>query len=98
MRGHRPGLRQRRHQVDIKDDLVLARWQKLVWNVPMSGLSVVLDADTQALMADPHTRALAEDIMGEVVAGARACGRHIHDNFARKMIDMTLAMPPTGPA
>jgi len=81
-------------QVDIKEDLVLARWQKLVWNVPMSGLSVVLDADTQALMTDPHTRALAEDIMHEVVAGARACGRHIHDSFVRKMIDMTVAMPP----
>jgi 2-dehydropantoate 2-reductase len=81
-------------QVDIKEDLVLARWQKLVWNVPMSGLSVVLDADTQALMTDPHTRALAEDIMHEVVAGARACGRHIHDSFVRKMVDMTVAMPP----
>jgi 2-dehydropantoate 2-reductase len=81
-------------QVDIKEDLVLARWQKLVWNVPMSGLSVVLDADTQALMTDPHTRALVEDIMCEVVAGARVCGRHIHDNFAQKMIDMTVAMPP----
>ncbi len=81
-------------QVDIKDDLLLARWQKLVWNVPMSGLSVVLDANTQALMADPHTRALAEDIMREVVAGARACGRAIHDSFVRKMLDMTLAMPP----
>jgi 2-dehydropantoate 2-reductase len=80
-------------QVDVKEDLVLARWQKLVWNVPMSGLSVVLNADTQALMADPHTRALAEDIMNEVVTGARACGRHIHDSFVRKMIDMTLAMP-----
>jgi 2-dehydropantoate 2-reductase len=80
-------------QVDVKEDLVLARWQKLVWNVPMSGLSVVLNTDTQALMADPHTRALAEDIMNEVVAGARACGRHIHDSFVSKMIDMTLAMP-----
>jgi 2-dehydropantoate 2-reductase len=81
-------------QVDIRDDLVLARWQKLVWNVPMSGLSVVLDADTRALMTDPHTRALAEEIMHEVVAGARACGRHIHDSFVRKMIEMTVAMPP----
>jgi 2-dehydropantoate 2-reductase len=81
-------------QVDIKEDLVLARWQKLVWNVPMSGLSVVLDADTQALMTDPHTRALAEDIMHEVVAGARACGRNIHGSFVQKMIDMTVAMPP----
>jgi 2-dehydropantoate 2-reductase len=81
-------------QVDIEEDLVLARWQKLVWNVPMSGLSVVLDTDTQALMADPHTRALAEDIMHEVVAGARACGRHVHHSFVQKMIDMTLAMAP----
>lgn len=81
-------------QVDIKDDLLLARWQKLVWNVPMSGLSVVLNADTQALMADPHTRVLAEDIMREVVAGARACGRHIHDSFVQKMLEMTIAMPP----
>ena len=81
-------------QVDIEEDLVLARWQKLVWNVPMSGLSVVLETDTQALMADPHTRALAEDIMHEVVAGARACGRHVHDSFVKKMIDMTLAMAP----
>lgn len=81
-------------QVDIKEDLVLARWQKLVWNVPMSGLSVVLDADTQALMTDPYARALAEDIMHEVVAGARACGRNIHDSFVGKMIDMTAAMPP----
>jgi len=66
-------------EVDLLDDLLLARWQKLVWNVPMSGLSVVLDTDTGALMTDSHTRALAEDIMREVMAGARSCGRHIDD-------------------
>jgi 2-dehydropantoate 2-reductase len=80
--------------VDLLEDLLLARWQKLVWNVPMSGLSVVLDTDTGALMADPHTRALAEDIMREVVAGARSCGRLIDDRFVQKMLDMTLAMKP----
>ena len=79
-------------KVDLLDDLLLARWQKLVWNVPISGLSVVLNADTQALMADPHARALAEDIMHEVVAGARACGRHIDDSFVQKMIDVTVVM------
>jgi 2-dehydropantoate 2-reductase len=81
-------------EVDLLEDLLLARWQKLVWNVPMSGLSVVLDTDTQALMADAHTRALAENIMGEVLAGARACERHIDEGFVRKMLDMTLAMAP----
>ena len=81
-------------EVDLLEDLLLARWQKLVWNVPMSGLSVVLNTDTGALMADPHARALAEDIMREVVAGARSCGRLIDDRFAQKMLDMTLAMKP----
>jgi 2-dehydropantoate 2-reductase len=81
-------------QVDLLDDLLLARWQKLVWNVPISGLSVVLNADTRALMADPPARALAEDIMHEVVAGAQACGRHIDDSFVQRMLDVTLAMKP----
>jgi 2-dehydropantoate 2-reductase len=79
---------------DTCDDLLLARWQKLVWNIPMSGLSVVLDSDTQALIRDPHTRALVEAIMRDVVAGARFCGRRIRDDFVQKMIDMTLAMTP----
>jgi 2-dehydropantoate 2-reductase len=81
-------------RVDMVDDLVLARWQKLVWNIPMSGLSVALDADTRTLMGDPHTRALAEAIMHDVVAGARACRREIDGAFVQKMIDMTLAMAP----
>jgi 2-dehydropantoate 2-reductase len=62
-------------EVGLVGDLILARWQKLVWNIPMSGLSAVLDADTRALMADTHARALAESIMRDVVAGARAAGR-----------------------
>jgi 2-dehydropantoate 2-reductase len=81
-------------RADTSADLVLARWQKLVWNLPMSGLSVLLDTDTRALMADPDSRALAEAIMREVVAGARACGRSIREGFVQKMIDMTVAMTP----
>jgi 2-dehydropantoate 2-reductase len=81
-------------KTDLSDDLLLARWQKLVWNVPMSGLSVVLDADTRELMEDAHARALAEAIMHEVVAGAKACGRVIRDSFVGKMLDMTVAMKP----
>jgi 2-dehydropantoate 2-reductase len=81
-------------RADVLDDLVLARWQKLVWNIPMSGLSVVLNANTHALVVDPHTRALAEAIMRDVVAGAEACGRRIKDDFVTKMIDMTVAMAP----
>jgi 2-dehydropantoate 2-reductase len=35
-----------------------ARWQKLVWNVPYNGLSVLLGASTTPLMADADSREL----------------------------------------
>jgi 2-dehydropantoate 2-reductase len=78
----------------LAEDLLLARWQKLIWNIPYNGLSVVLDATTDELMADMHTRALVEDLMGEVVAGAAACDRIIPDSFVQKMLDYTLNMEP----
>jgi 2-dehydropantoate 2-reductase len=66
-------FRQAGINVELTDDLYLARWQKLVWNVPFNSLSVVLDATTQEMMADPHTRQLARDLMTEVVQAAQAC-------------------------
>jgi 2-dehydropantoate 2-reductase len=78
----------------LAEDLLLARWQKLVWNIPYNGLSVVLDARTDELMADPDTRVLVEQLMQEVVAGAAACSRIISDSFIQKMLDYTVNMKP----
>jgi len=80
--------------VDVAEDLLAARFQKLVWNVPMSGLSVLLDADTRALMEDLHSRAVAEALMRDVAAGAQAFGRTISEPFIEKMLTMTAAMTP----
>src|ERR1041385_5180617 len=49
--------------VDLEEDLVMARWKKLVWNVPYNGLTVVLGTTTDRLMGDPHTRSLCESLM-----------------------------------
>jgi 2-dehydropantoate 2-reductase len=76
------------------DDLATGRWQKLVWNIPYNGLSVVLDAGTDELMADPSARALVRDLMGEVIGGATACGHPIPDRFADDMLTATDAMKP----
>lgn len=70
-----------------------ARWQKLVWNVPYNGLSVLLNAGTIALMGDTHSRDLIASIMDEVVAGAAACGYPIPEQFAAKMLKATERMP-----
>ena len=80
--------------IQLAEDLSKARWQKLVWNIPYNGLSVVLDATTDELMADSHTCTLVKQLMDEVVAGAKACDRIIPDSFVQKMLDYTLKMKP----
>lgn len=75
-------------------DLVLARWKKLVWNVPYNGLSVVLDAGTDELMADLSARALVHALMQEVQTGAASQGRTIPDAFVEQMLADTEAMTP----
>ena len=39
----------------LDEDLVRARWRKLLWNIGFNPLSVILDATTDQLMADPDT-------------------------------------------
>ena len=81
-------------EVTREADLFAARWRKLVWNIPYNGLSVLLDAGTDELMADAGTRALVVDLMNDVADGARACGRPPPDGFVEQMLDMTDAMVP----
>jgi 2-dehydropantoate 2-reductase len=76
------------------DNLLLARWQKLVWNIPYNGLSVVLDATTDKLMANPQTRALVERLMGEVQQAAVAYDCPVTDEFIQTMLDSTVKMTP----
>jgi len=82
--------------IDVRyaDDLILARWKKLVWNVPFNGLSGLLGVTSDRLMADPDTRRLVEDLMREVQSGARACGKEIEDGFLAHMMDLTDRMRP----
>jgi len=78
--------------VDLAEDLALARWQKLVWNMAFNGVTVVLNVATDQLMADPSALALVRGIMEEVVAGARACGHPLDESFIEIMIAATKNM------
>ena len=80
--------------IRLSDDLVGARWKKLVWNVPFNGLSVVLDTKIDKIMGDPHTLELSEQLMREVAAGSGACGREIGDDFIEYMLGLTREMTP----
>lgn len=80
------------------DNLHKARWQKLVWNVPYNGLSVLLNASTTPLMADPQSRELIQALMAEVVQGALACGHALPEGYARQLFEMTEKMPDYRPS
>jgi 2-dehydropantoate 2-reductase len=88
--------------IDCSEDLFIARWKKLVWNIPFNGLSVVLNATTQEMMADSQTRSLSKHLMQEVVAGAAACvqaidpqtNRAVPPEFIQTMLDYTAKMMP----
>ncbi|BCL35302.1 putative 2-dehydropantoate 2-reductase [Nostoc sp. MS1] len=81
-------------EIELSTDLLLGRWKKLMWNIPYNGLSVVLNARTDELMADTYTRILVEQIMREVQAGANSMGRTIPDSFMQTMLDYTVKMKP----
>ncbi len=75
-------------------DLLLTRWQKLVWNVPFNGLSVALDATTDQMMGQPDVLAWIKALMADVVRGAGAFGREITDSFVQDRLDATYKMRP----
>ncbi len=95
---------------EITNDLPMARWQKLIWNVPFNGLSVVLDATTEEMMVESKTRtgepaalrSLITILMEEVAAIANAWGektspgahRTLPAGIIAQMLAHTEEMPP----
>jgi 2-dehydropantoate 2-reductase len=80
--------------IELAEDLLFARWKKLVWNIPYNGLSVILNASTNEIMQNTNSRKLVENIMHEVLAGAKSCNRIIPDDFISYMLDYTDKMKP----
>lgn len=80
-------------EANALQDLATARWQKLVWNAPYNGLSVVLNSGTESLMGHPDTLALIQDIMLEVTGAAQASGHPLPTELVGKMLKSTQRMP-----
>ena len=83
---------------ELATDLSFARWQKLVWNIPFNGMTVILNTTTDRLMADENTCELSRELMLEVIHGANHCGVPLKESLAQQMIDMTIKMKPYAPS
>ena len=86
-------LRQAAIEANPVANLAQARWQKLVWNVPYNGLSVLLNSGTAAMMQQADSRALIASLMEEVIAAAAGCGHALPEGLADKLLLATDRMP-----
>ncbi|MCG8599244.1 MAG: 2-dehydropantoate 2-reductase [Verrucomicrobiales bacterium] len=80
-------------------DMGLARWRKLIWNVPFNGLSIAGGGiDTRQILSDPKLVARTRRLMSEVILTASRLGYFIDPAFAEKNIENTLQMGPYKPS
>ena len=76
-------------------DLVKARWEKLVWNIPFNGLCALTGLPTDALLAHPPARSEVRALMTEVIAGGNAQGLRVPidgSSFIERMLELTDGM------
>jgi len=78
----------------LVDNLALARWKKLIWNVPFNGLSTLLNLTVDKIMQEPQLLQRAWRVMREVQAAAHANGQIIDDDFLQHMMNLTVKMKP----
>jgi 2-dehydropantoate 2-reductase len=81
-------------RTQVVEDLLEARWRKLVWNIPFNGLAVAHNLTTDLICADPALAAEVRELMREVQRAAAAFGYTIPDAFLARQFDVT---PPMGP-
>lgn len=79
-------------------DLMLARWKKLVWNIPYNGLTAVMRCQTDLLVKEQSMLSLTRAMMEEVLEAAQACGVTIAGKFVDEMIQSTIDMVPYDPS
>ena len=81
-------------------DLLKARWEKLVWNIPFNGLCALLDVTVADLLCREAARSLVREIMLEVIAAANAqeLTEEIDTSLAGRMIDFSGGLGPYRPS
>jgi 2-dehydropantoate 2-reductase len=85
-------------KANVSDDLAGARWQKLLWNAPFNGMSVLLGKGTRELVENSDSRELIRSIIHEVFTAAALCGHPLPADSPEKIIAVTETMPDYFPS
>lgn len=79
----------------VTEDVVTARWQKLVWNAPFNPMSVLAGGvDTQTILGSEESTRLARAVMEEVCRLAAAADHPLPPDVIEQNIQGTRVMKP----
>lgn len=79
----------------VHDDIVKARWQKLIWNAPFNPISVLGGGiSTEEMLDQEETALLARRVMEEVRAVAASEGHVLDESVVDQNINDTVKMKP----
>lgn len=77
----------------VEENLLTARWKKLVWNVPFNGLSIAAgNKDTAEILADPALEQRVRELMHEIIETAGKLGHSIPLGLIDSMVERTRNM------
>ncbi|MGW8377492.1 2-dehydropantoate 2-reductase [Streptomyces sp. ODS28] len=76
-------------------DFTTAAWRKMFTNLAANPLTSLLQ-QRMGLFAEPEVRALAQDILREAVAVARAEGAEVGEDDVRRALKQNASVPPDG--
>ncbi len=77
----------------VYDDLRLAQWKKLLWNVPFNGLTIAGGGiTTETILSDRGLLDLTKDLMNEIRLGASALNMSIPVELPQELIERTYGM------
>ena len=80
---------------DVTEDVIAARWRKLVWNAPFNPISVLGGGvDTKTMVENPESLQLVSQVMDEVCNIAEAAGHPLAEGVTQENIDGTRKMTP----
>jgi 2-dehydropantoate 2-reductase len=79
---------------EFSEDIVKARWKKLVWNAAFNPLSVLTKSNTTEILENVNTLELTKSIMQEVCKLAELDSHPLPADTISQFITMTLNMNP----
>jgi 2-dehydropantoate 2-reductase len=80
---------------EVDNDIITARWKKLIWNAPFNPISVLAGgADTRNMMESKSTYILIKKVMEEVAFLAEKSGHPLSEGVIQKNLDDTALMKP----